>query len=121
MAMGSRRLAFILLFVSVPIVAEQEPRLPFQCLRRQRNLPLRSPLPQQNKNIRARRPRSRHGFPSDLTPDSNGALSQQQMQQLFRVVADKDLENEKKLRDYTTSNAMSRTTSMAKGGPSPPK
>jgi len=37
----------------------------------------------------------------DLTPDANGALSQQQMQQLFRIVADKDLENEKKLRDYT--------------------
>jgi hypothetical protein len=37
----------------------------------------------------------------DLTPDANGALSQQQMQQLFRVVADKDIENDKKLRDYT--------------------
>jgi hypothetical protein len=37
----------------------------------------------------------------DLTPDAKGALSQQQMQQLLRVVADKDLENDKKLRDYT--------------------
>jgi len=37
----------------------------------------------------------------DLTPDASGLLSQEQMQQLFRVVADKDLENEKKLRDYT--------------------
>ena len=37
----------------------------------------------------------------DLTPDANGALSQQQMQQLLRVVADKDIENDKKLRDYT--------------------
>lgn len=37
----------------------------------------------------------------DLTPDANGALSQQQMQELFRLVANKDLENEKRLRDYT--------------------
>jgi hypothetical protein len=37
----------------------------------------------------------------DLTPDAKGGLSQQQMQQLLRVVADKDLENDKKLRDYT--------------------
>jgi hypothetical protein len=37
----------------------------------------------------------------DLTPDANGSLSQEQMRQLFRVVADKDIANEKKLRDYT--------------------
>lgn len=37
----------------------------------------------------------------DLTPDAEGKLSQQQMQELFRVVADKDLENEKRQRDYT--------------------
>jgi hypothetical protein len=37
----------------------------------------------------------------DLSPDANGGLSQQQMQQLFRVVADKDRENDKRLRDYT--------------------
>ena len=37
----------------------------------------------------------------DLNPDANGALSQKQMQQLFRVVADKDRENEKRQRDYT--------------------
>lgn len=36
-----------------------------------------------------------------LTPDRNGTLSQEQMQQLFRVVADKDIENDKRLRDYT--------------------
>ena len=41
-------------------------------------------------------------FPKlDLTPDATGKLSQQQMQELFRVVADKDLENEKRQRDYT--------------------
>ena len=37
----------------------------------------------------------------DLTPDADGKLSQQQMQQLFRIVADKDLENDKRQRDYT--------------------
>jgi hypothetical protein len=37
----------------------------------------------------------------DLKPDAEGKLSQQQMQQLLRVVADKDLENDKRLRDYT--------------------
>ena len=37
----------------------------------------------------------------DLTPDSRGSLSQQQMQQLFRVVAEKDEDNNKKLHDYT--------------------
>jgi hypothetical protein len=37
----------------------------------------------------------------DLTPDANGVLSEGQMQQLLRVVAEKDIENDKKLRDYT--------------------
>jgi hypothetical protein len=37
----------------------------------------------------------------DLTPDAQGGLSQAQMQELFRVVADKDRENEKRLRNYT--------------------
>ena len=40
-------------------------------------------------------------FLPDLKPDANGALSQEQMQRLFRVVADKDIENDKRLRDYT--------------------
>jgi hypothetical protein len=37
----------------------------------------------------------------DLTPDANGKLSQAQMQALLRVVADKDIENDKLQRDYT--------------------
>jgi len=37
----------------------------------------------------------------DLTPDANGSLSQAQMQQLFRAVAAKHLENDKRQRDYT--------------------
>ena len=37
----------------------------------------------------------------DLTPGPDGKLSQDQMQQLLRVVADKDIENDKRQRDYT--------------------
>jgi hypothetical protein len=37
----------------------------------------------------------------DLTTGADGKLSQEQMRQLFRVVADKDLENEKQERNYT--------------------
>lgn len=37
----------------------------------------------------------------DLKPDANGILSQAQMQELFRIVADKDLENDKRQKDYT--------------------
>ena len=37
----------------------------------------------------------------ELKPDANGKLSQEQMQELFRVVADKDIENDKRIRDYT--------------------
>jgi hypothetical protein len=37
----------------------------------------------------------------DLTTDADGKLSQEQMQQLLRVVADKDMENDKLLSDYT--------------------
>ncbi|MGC1370723.1 MAG: hypothetical protein WA824_01175 [Candidatus Sulfotelmatobacter sp.] len=37
----------------------------------------------------------------DLSPGANGKLSQEQMQQLFRVVADKDMQNDKLLRNYT--------------------
>jgi hypothetical protein len=39
--------------------------------------------------------------PPDLTPDAGGKLSQEQMQKLFRVVADKDIANDKRQRDYT--------------------
>src|SRR5882762_9177044 len=102
MAMGSRRLAFILLFVSVPIVAEQEPSaaIPMPPSSAQSAAPESAPAAEQKDPSPSTSKSATASLP-DLTPDSNGALSQQQMQQLFRVVADKDLENEKKLRDYT--------------------
>jgi hypothetical protein len=37
----------------------------------------------------------------DLTPGADGKLSAEQMRELFRVVADKDLANDKRRRDYT--------------------
>jgi len=37
----------------------------------------------------------------DLTPDAQGSLSQMQMQELFRAVAAKALENDRRQRDYT--------------------
>src|SRR5215471_9851274 len=37
----------------------------------------------------------------DLTPGPDGMLSQEQMQQLLRVVAEKDIDNDKRQRDYT--------------------
>ncbi len=51
----------------------------------------------------------------DLTPDAHGSLSQEQMQNLFRVVADKDLENDKRLRDYTYIERWEQHT-LDKGG-----
>ena len=42
-----------------------------------------------------------HSEPVDLTPDAQGKLSQEQMQNLLRVVADKDMENDKRQHDYT--------------------
>ncbi len=40
----------------------------------------------------------------DLTTGADGKLSQEQMRQLLRVVADKDIENDKRQRDYTYIN-----------------
>ena len=53
----------------------------------------------------------------DLTPDANGKLSQQQMQELFRVVAEKDMENDKRQRDYTYIEREVQNTLDGKGQP----
>ncbi len=39
--------------------------------------------------------------PLDLVPDASGTVPQDQIRELLRRVAEKDLENEKRLRDYT--------------------
>ena len=46
-------------------------------------------------------PRSPTAPALDLTPDAHGSLSQSKIEQLFRVVAQKDMENDKRQRDYT--------------------
>ena len=59
--------------------------------------------------------------PPDLTPDAKGALSQEQMQALFRVVAEKDRENDKRLRDYTYIEHDVHKNLDGKGRRSPPR
>jgi hypothetical protein len=39
--------------------------------------------------------------PIELKPDASGTVSQEQIRELLRRVADKDIENDKRLRDYT--------------------
>jgi hypothetical protein len=51
----------------------------------------------------------------DLKPDANGKLSQEQMQQLLRVVAEKDMENDKLLRNYTYTEREIHTRLDGKG------
>ncbi len=83
--MNLRALALIfVLFVSVPGLGQQEP-------------PSNSPSEDKPAEVT-----SAPATPAlDLTPGADGKLSQEQMQQLFRVVADKDIENDKRQRDYT--------------------
>lgn len=45
---------------------------------------------------------ARHATPApDLEPSTSGALSQEQIRELIRTVAEKDIENDKRQRDYT--------------------
>ncbi len=80
-----RLLIFFVLFVSVLTHGQQDQSLP---------------MPAHDESSAAKTPPAGASLP-DLKPDANGALSQEQMQRLFRIVADKDTENDKRLRDYT--------------------
>ena len=80
-----RLLIFFVLFVSVLTEGQQDQSLP---------------VPAHDESSAAKTPPAGASLP-DLKPDANGALSQEQMQRLFRIVADKDTENDKRLRDYT--------------------
>ena len=89
-------LAFLLMILGLSVFAQQEgsPSSPT-------NPPAR-PLTEQSSPPAANEtPKPEESPGLDLTPDADGKLSQQQMQQLFRVVADKDIENDKRQRDYT--------------------
>jgi hypothetical protein len=68
--------------LSLPLIAQQE-----------------TP-PQSAESIRSESSASPASTP-DLTPGPDGKLSEEQMQQLLRVVAEKDMENDKRQRDYT--------------------
>src|SRR3982751_582106 len=46
-------------------------------------------------------PASRTTPEIDVTPDAHGSISQSKIEQLFRVVGQKDMENHKRQRDYT--------------------
>jgi hypothetical protein len=51
----------------------------------------------------------------DMKPDANGKLSQEQMRQLLRVVAEKDMANDKLLRNYTYTEREVNTKLDGKG------
>jgi hypothetical protein len=51
----------------------------------------------------------------DLTPGADGKLSQEQMRALFRVVADKDIANDRRQRDYTYMDRAVQHTLDGKG------
>lgn len=70
------------LLASLPLIAQQDPP------------------PRPTEPSKAESAASPASIP-DLTPGPGGKLSQEQMQQLLRVVAEKDMENDKRQRDYT--------------------
>src|SRR5271166_4727619 len=84
----------VFLLASLPLPAQQEPSPP------QGQNPQDAPAAAQPDNQpNAASPNS---YPTlDLTPGPDDKLSQEQMQQLLRVVADKDIENDKRQHDYT--------------------
>ncbi len=86
--MRVRWLPFLTLALCLMAVAQQEP-------------PATSPGQPATPNVEAPGAAPIPAPMPDLTPDAAGALSQAQMQQLFRVVGDKDRENQRRLRDYT--------------------
>ncbi len=76
----------LLLLVGLPLFAQQEG-------------PSSAPAPGDEKSPTATAAPAAPAL--DLTTGADGKLSQEQMRRLFRVVADKDMENDKRQRDYT--------------------
>jgi len=54
--------------------------------------------------------------PIDLTPDASGAVPPEQIRELLRRAEEKDLENEKRLRDYTYIERVERHKLDGRGG-----
>jgi hypothetical protein len=86
-------IAGVFLFASLPLLAQQEPSAA------QGQSPPTAPASAQPDQPNATSANSTPAL--DLTPGPDGKLSQEQMQQLLRVVAEKDIENDKRLHDYT--------------------
>lgn len=99
--MNLRGFTFLFLLGSLSAVAQDQsaPLLPPA----QQSTPAASSAdhPKENPSTATRELKAAETPKLDLTPDASGNLSQEQMQQLLRVVADKDIENDKRLRDYT--------------------
>jgi len=55
----------------------------------------------------------------DVTPDAHGSISQSKIEQLFRVVGQKDIENDKRQRDYTYIERQVENRIDAKGNIKP--
>jgi hypothetical protein len=94
--MGARDLAFVISLVCASALGQQANPAPTSAPQPQLAAP---DADHRNHSLSSAKPAATSLL--DLTPDAHGMLSQEQMQQLFRVVADKDLENDKKQRDYT--------------------
>src|SRR4051794_18339984 len=60
-------------------------------------------------------PGSRTAPELDLTPDAHGSISPSKIEQLFRVVGQKDMENHKRQRDYTYIQRQVESRIDAKG------
>src|SRR5215469_10265594 len=75
-------LTVLFLLSSLPVIAQQET----------------PPQPAEQSKSESATPSS---IPDLTPPGPDGRLSQDQMQQLLRVVAEKDMENDKRQRDYT--------------------
>jgi len=89
-------LALVLLILGLPLFAQQEGSATSPTTASAAPSTEQSSPPVANET-----PKPEESLKLDLRPDANGNLSQEQMQQLLRVVADKDLENDKRQRDYT--------------------
>jgi hypothetical protein len=102
LAMRNLGLAFLFLFLCLPALGQQEPSAPASASPAANADQHQSELDPSRQNTVPTAP-SAHAATStlDLTPNAQGLLSQEQMQELFRVVAEKDIENDKRQRDYT--------------------
>src|SRR3954463_4077442 len=66
-------------------------------------------------------PGSRTAPELDVTPDAHGSISPSKIEQLFRVVGQKDMENDKLQRDYTYIKRQLENRVDAKENIKPPK